>query len=103
MTSFNEREKAQENKYAYEEEIKFKALARAAKLFGQWSAERLGVPPEAYAEELLGMATSGHTMEEIIHKVQQDSVTHGKSLSADLLIEKFGRCMMEAKQQVLQG
>ena len=39
MTSFNEREKAFENKYKHDQELQFKVEARRNKLLGLWAAE----------------------------------------------------------------
>jgi hypothetical protein len=43
MTLFNERERAFENLFAHEEEVRFLAQARRNHLFAQWAAEQLGL------------------------------------------------------------
>jgi len=43
MTSFDDREKAYEKKFAHDAELKFKASARRNKLLGQWAAEKMGM------------------------------------------------------------
>jgi hypothetical protein len=103
MTSFDDRQKAQENKYAHEEELKFKSRARAAKLLGQWAATNLGVPADAYAAELINLTTSGKPESALIKKVHDDMVAAGKDLSLDLIGEKYNRCLSEAKEQVLKS
>ena len=42
MSTFNDRENAFENKFAHDEEMMFKAVARRNKLLGLWAAELLG-------------------------------------------------------------
>lgn len=42
MSSFNDRQKAEEAKFAIDEELRFKAVARRNKLLGLWAAEKLG-------------------------------------------------------------
>jgi hypothetical protein len=42
MSTFDDRENAFENKFAHDEEMKFKAEARTNKLLGLWAAELLG-------------------------------------------------------------
>jgi len=42
MTTFDERKDAFERKFAHDEELRFKALARRNKLLGLWVAEKLG-------------------------------------------------------------
>ena len=56
MTSFDDREKAFESKFAHDEELKFRILARRGKLIGLWAAEKLGKSGEAaddYAKSVL--------------------------------------------------
>jgi len=43
MTTFDEREKAFEKKFAHDQELKFKAEARRTKLLAEWAAEKLGL------------------------------------------------------------
>ncbi|MEI6485867.1 MAG: DUF1476 domain-containing protein [Sphingomonadales bacterium] len=56
MTSFDEREQAFESKFAHDEELRFRILARRGKLIGLWAAEKLGkdgADAEAYAKSVL--------------------------------------------------
>jgi hypothetical protein len=43
MTTFNDREKSFEKKFAMDEELKFKAESRRNRLLGQWAAGKLGL------------------------------------------------------------
>ncbi len=75
MTTFNDRENAFENKYAHDEEMKFKIAARANKLLGLWAAELLGKSgddAEAYAIEVVkaDFVEAGH--EDVVRKVVAD-------------------------------
>jgi len=56
VTTFDDREKAFENKFAHEAELKFRAEARRNKLLGLWAAELLGhrdEAAEAYAQTVI--------------------------------------------------
>jgi len=56
MSTFDDRENAFENKFAHDEEVKFKAEARTNKLLGLWAAELLGKSGDdaaAYAAEVV--------------------------------------------------
>lgn len=56
MSSFDDREKAFETKFAHDEALKFRILARRGKLIGLWAAEKLGKSGEAaedYAKSVL--------------------------------------------------
>ena len=46
MTTFEEREKAFEKKFAHDQELKFKAEARRNKMLGEWAAGLLGITGE---------------------------------------------------------
>ena len=47
MGVFDNREKAQENKYFHDAELKFQAISRRNKLLGHWAAHELAVPASA--------------------------------------------------------
>jgi hypothetical protein len=75
MTTFDERKDAFERKFAHDEELKFKALARRNKLLGLWAAEKLGkigAEAEAYARTvvLADFEEAGH--EDVFRKVRGD-------------------------------
>ena len=46
MTTFDKREEGFENKFAHDEEVRFKAEARRNRLFGLWVAEKLTLSGE---------------------------------------------------------
>ena len=43
MTTFDEREKAYEKKFAHDQDLKFKAESRRNKLMAEWAAAKLGI------------------------------------------------------------
>ena len=56
MTTFDDRQKAFETKFAHDEEMRFRILARRGKLIGLWAAEKLGKDGQAaddYAKSVL--------------------------------------------------
>ncbi len=75
MTTFDDRESAFENKFAHDEEMRFKAQARANKLLGLWAAELLGKTGDdaaAYAADVIksDFEEAGH--EDVFRKVSAD-------------------------------
>jgi hypothetical protein len=75
MTSFKDREKGFENKFAHDEEMQFKAAARRNRLVGLWAASLLGKTgpeAEAYAMEVVraDFAELGH--EDVYRKLATD-------------------------------
>jgi len=62
MTSFDNREKSFEKKFALDEELRFKATARRNRMLGAWAAEKLGLKgadADAYAREVVVAALEG--------------------------------------------
>lgn len=43
MTTFDEREKAYEKKFAHDQDLKFRAEARRNKLLAEWAGAKLGI------------------------------------------------------------
>lgn len=75
MSTFDERESAFEAKFAHDEEMTFKAEARANKFLGLWAADLLGKSgddAEAYAKEVIAadFEEAGH--DDVIRKVVAD-------------------------------
>jgi|SRR6516225_4472603 hypothetical protein len=55
-TTFDKREEEFEKRFAHDEELRFKAIARRNKMLGLWAAEKLGfsgAAAEAYAREVV--------------------------------------------------
>src|SRR5579885_3078545 len=74
-TTFDKREEGFEKKFAHDEELRFKALARRNKLVGLWAASMLGkAGPDAdsYAKEvvLADFAEAGDN--DVLHKLVKD-------------------------------
>lgn len=75
MTTFDDRESAYENKYAHDEEMKFKIEARTNKLLGLWAAELMGKSGDeaaAYAIDVVKSDFEEPGNEDVIRKVVAD-------------------------------
>lgn len=101
MTSFDDREKAFESKYAHDAQMQFKAEARRNKLLGLWAAELLGktgAEAEAYAVEVVkaDFEEAGH--DDVVRKVAGD--LGGRATEAEIRA-KLDEFMAEAKAQLL--
>src|ERR1700689_5209331 len=72
MTTFDKREEAFEQKFAHDEELRFKATARRNKLLGLWAAEKLGLKgseADSYAlSVVMADLESGHDVAQKIRK-----------------------------------
>ncbi len=75
MTTFDEREQAEEAKFRHEEELKFKARVRRNKWLGFWAAELLGLEPaaaEEYASSLIAAELEEDGEEEVFQMIRTD-------------------------------
>ena len=102
MTTFDDRESAFENKFAHDEEMNFKADARANKLLGLWAAEKLGKSgdeADAYAKTvvLADFEEAGH--EDVVRKVVADLEGN---ITADEIRAKRAELLAIAKDQIMQ-
>jgi hypothetical protein len=101
MTTFDDRESAFENKFAHDEEMKFRAEARRNKLLGLWAAElrgKTGDDAAAYAIEVVkaDFEEAGH--EDVVRKVAGDL---GDIADADTIRAKMDELLKVAKQQLV--
>ncbi|WP_293802456.1 DUF1476 domain-containing protein [uncultured Bosea sp.] len=75
MTTFDQRKDAYENKFAHDEELRFKATARRNKLLGLWAAEKLGksgAEADAYAKSVVVADFEEAGEEDVVRKVKND-------------------------------
>ncbi len=75
MTTFDQRKDAYENKFAHDEDLRFKATARRNKLLGLWAAEKLGksgAEAEAYAKSVVVADFEEAGDEDVVRKVKND-------------------------------
>ena len=75
MNNMKDREEGFERKFAFDEELKFKAMARRNKLLGLWAAEKLGktgADAEAYAREVVVADFQEAGDDDVLRKVRAD-------------------------------
>jgi hypothetical protein len=75
MTSFEDREKGFERKFAHDEELKFRANARRNKLLGLWAAEQLGLAgddAQAYARAVVKADMEEPGEEDVFRMLRRD-------------------------------
>lgn len=84
MTDFNDRERAEEAKFAHDEEMQFRVHARRNRLLGTWAAEKMGlsaVEAEGYAKGVVQADFEESGDEDVIRKVLGDLVSAGVDVS----------------------
>ena len=80
MSQFEDRERAFEAKFARDEEMQFRILARRNKLLGQWAATKMGLTEaeaEGYAKDVVRADFEEAGDEDVIRKLLGDLVSAG--------------------------
>jgi hypothetical protein len=103
MTTFDDREKAQEKKFALDQEQLFRAHARRDKLFGLWAAGEMGLSgaaAEAYAKGIVSEDIAHPGDKGIAKKVAGDLAAKGIKHALPALEAKLESFLAPAKQQI---
>lgn len=75
MSTFDKREEGFENKFAHDEQLRFKATARRNKMLGLWAAGLLGLEgdkAEDYAKEVVRSDFDEPGEEDVFRKIRAD-------------------------------
>ena len=102
MTTFDDREKAFETKFAHDAEMLFKAEARRNRLAGLWAAGLLGksgAEADEYALSVVNADFEEAGSEDVVRKLAADLA--GKA-SADEIRAKLLELLPVAKAQLMQ-
>ncbi|GGA24311.1 DUF1476 domain-containing protein [Neptunicoccus cionae] len=101
MSTFNDREKAFENKFAHDAEMQFRAEARRNKLLGLWAADlmgKTGAEADAYAAEVVKSDFEEAGDEDVFRKVSGD--LNGKADEATIR-EQMQALKVQAKAEIM--
>ena len=82
MSSFDEREKGFEKKFAHDEELQFKVSARRNKYIGEWASKILGYNPDREKEYIQSVIKADFAEvgdDDVFRKVKEDLKDHNIS------------------------
>ena len=103
MSQFEDRQKGQEAKFAFDAEKKFKAEARRNKLVGIWAAELMsltGDEAKAYAAEVVAADFEEAGDEDVFRKVSADLKAKGLDIGDDVIRQKMAQLVQVANEQI---
>jgi hypothetical protein len=103
MTTFDEREKAFEKKYALDQEARFKATVRRNRLLGLWAAAKLGLSgadADDYAKAVIKADFELPGDEDILRKLRADFAAKNVDLSEHQIKRALSEFMAEALKQI---
>ncbi|MBD3730041.1 MAG: DUF1476 domain-containing protein [Sphingomonadales bacterium] len=106
MTDFNDRERAEEAKFAFDEENAFKIAARRNRLLGQWAAEKMQLTAEetdAYAKAVVQADFEEAGDEDVIRKLLGDLTAAGVEIDEAGVRAALDEKSVEARRQLMGG
>ncbi|MDQ0301826.1 DUF1476 domain-containing protein [Ancylobacter polymorphus] len=99
MSTFDKREDAFEAKYAHDQNLRFKALARRNKALGLWAAEKLGLTGDeanAYAGSVIAADLEEAGDEDVYRKLKADFDAKGVDVSEHRIRRTMEELLAEA-------
>ena len=105
MTQFDDRERAFEAKFAHDEEMQFRIIARRNRLVGEWAARKMGlsdVESEAYAKDVVRADFENAGDEDVIRKLLGDLTSAGIEIDDGAIREALEHKTVEARRQVIE-
>ena len=106
MTTFDERERAFETKFAHDEELRFLLIARRDRLFAHWAAEKLGLSDQTCAEltkSVFALRDGAAHDAMLLKDVGKRLAEHGNIAQSSELAAALSSCEVTARQQLMNG
>ena len=105
MTTFDDRDRAFETKYARDEEMAFRVVARRNRLLGKWAAGLMKLNPEesdAYAKAVVqaDFEEAGH--DDVVRKLVGDFAAAGVDVDEAAVRRALEEQTIEARHQLMQ-
>jgi hypothetical protein len=103
MTTFDERERAFENLFAHDEELRFLALMRRHQLLARWAAEMIGLRGseyQSYVRSFVGGAVQGESEEILFDRIRTDFVACGIDTSEEGIRTAIAMVGVDARREV---
>ena len=103
MSSMKDREEGFERKFAFDEELRFKAAARRNKALGLWAAEKLGksgADADAYAKEVVVSDIEEAGDHDVFRKIRKDFDAKGVTDSDHQIRRTMTELMEKAIAQI---
>lgn len=104
MSSFDDRQKAFEDKFAHDQDLQFRVQARRNKLLGLWAGQKMGKTQEEreeYAKSVVIADFDEPGDDDVLRKVLADLEAAGVVISKEALRHEMDVLMGEAKKQMM--
>lgn len=106
MTSFDDRERAFETKFAHDEEMKFRITARRNRLLGEWAGRKMDLnqaETESYAKDVIRADFEEAGDQDVIRKVLGDLTAAGVEIDEETIVEALRNKEVEARRQIIEA
>ncbi len=106
MTQFDDRERAFEAKYARDEEMQFRVIARRNRLLGEWAARQMGLSEaesDSYAKDVVRADFEEAGDEDVIRKLLGDLTAAGIDTDDEKIRDALGHKTVEARRQLMES
>ena len=103
MTTFDDRERAFEAKFAHDAEMRFRAEARAVMKLSLWAGRDTGKNDDAlvgYAKELIGLWLSASGSQHVFDRVAADAAAAGRPMDAAAVGRRYVELLAESKGEL---
>jgi hypothetical protein len=103
MTTFDDRERAFESKFAHDAEMQFRAEARAVMMLSLWAGHALGMSGDetvAHSKALIAdwIATGGK--DPVFGRIAKEMTDSGAATEPAAVAAKFAECLTRAKAEL---
>ena len=105
MTQFDDRQRAFESKFAHDEEMKFRLVARRNRLLGEWAARKMGLSQEetdSYAKDVVRADFEEAGDGDVIRKVLGDLTAAGVETDEAEIRQTLEHKSVEARRQIIE-
>ena len=106
MTTFDDRERAFETKFAMDEEMAFRVTERRNRLLGQWAAAKMNMTPEetdAYSKAVVQADFEEAGDEDVIRKLLGDLTAAGVEIDEAAVRQALDEQTVEARRQLIES
>ena len=104
MTTFDDREKGFERKFALDQDQEFRAGARRNRLLGEWAANLMGLKDtDDYAKAVVKSDFEQPGDEDVLRKVFGDLKGAGVDVTEAAVRRKMDELLSQAREQIKNG
>ncbi len=106
MSNFNDRERAFETKFAHDEDMKFRVIARRNRLLGEWAARLMGLSEaeaDSYAKDVVRADFEEAGDDDVIRKVLGDLTAANVEVDEAKIREVLEHKAVEARRQMIEA